>query len=233
MNFTRLFTAIFSVMLVCSVISAQDRKEMTEEEWQAEIQRLTQKKAELVTESQSLTSEIAELKATNESLNPDACNDELLAMVGATKADVDNFRNRVNDLTSKIDGKVSPKADRVAEWEALKDNKISALPEFYDKVHNQLKSKLDAWEEKPSEVMYTVVKGDCLWYIARRAEHYGNGFAWPKIYNANRDQIKNPDLIYPAQVFKVPNLTEEEKAHYDKVKRNYKPAPVQTTPTQQ
>ena len=228
MNFTKLFTAFLSVMIICSVISAQDRKEMTEDEWQAEIQRLTQKKTELSQELTSLKDEVAKLNATNTSLQAyDACVDEMYTMVGATKADVDNFRTRVNDLMSKVDGKVSPKADRVAEWEALKDNKISALPEFYNKVHNELKKKLDAWQEKPTEIMYTVVKGDCLWYIAKRDVHYGNGFAWPKIYNANRDQIKNPDLIYPAQVFKVPNLTDEEKAHYEKVKRNYKPAPVQ------
>jgi nucleoid-associated protein YgaU len=228
MNFTKLFTAFLSVMIICSVVSAQDRKEMTEDEWQAEIQRLTQKKTELTQEMASLKSEIEELNSTNMSLQAyDDCVDEMYQLVGATKADVDNFRTRVNDLMSKVDGKVSPKDDRVAEWEALKDNKISALPEFYNKVHNELGKKLDAWMEKPAEIMYTVVKGDCLWYIAKKDVHYGNGFAWPKIYNANRDQIKNPDLIYPAQVFKVPNLTDEEKAHYEKVKRNYKPAPVQ------
>jgi nucleoid-associated protein YgaU len=72
-----------------------------------------------------------------------------------------------------------------------------------------------------------VVKGDCLWRIAQKPEHYGNGFAWPIIYQANRDQIKNADLIYPNQTFKIPNLTEEEKSKYEKLKMNYKPAPVQ------
>ena len=52
-------------------------------------------------------------------------------------------------------------------------------------------------------------------------------FAWPIIYKANRDQIKDPDLIYPKQVFKIPPLTEEEKAKYEKIRANYKPAPVQ------
>ena len=39
----------------------------------------------------------------------------------------------------------------------------------------------------------------------------GNGFAWPIIYKANRDQIKDPDLIYPDQVFKVPPRSEERR----------------------
>lgn len=49
---------------------------------------------------------------------------------------------------------------------------------------------------------YTVVSGDCLWNIAQR--FYGNGVLWPRIFDANRDKIKNPDLIYPGQVFTIP-----------------------------
>jgi len=70
------------------------------------------------------------------------------------------------------------------------------------------------------------VKGDCLWFIAKKKEHYGNGFAWPKIYQANKDQIKNPNLIYPKQLLKVPPLTEDEKAKFEKLRKNYKPAPA-------
>ena len=145
----------------------------------------------------------------------------------ATSADVESFKMKVDALNSKIMAKEPEKADRQAELDALKANKISALPMFYDKVHNQMQRALDAWIEAPKEVLYTVVKGDHLWKIAGKEAHYANSFAWPKIYNANRDQIKNPDLIYPKQVFKIPNLTDEEKAHYDKARKNYKPAPMQ------
>lgn len=49
---------------------------------------------------------------------------------------------------------------------------------------------------------YTVVKGDSLSKIAKR--FYGDAQQWQKIYEANRDQIKNPDLIYPGQTFRIP-----------------------------
>ena len=49
---------------------------------------------------------------------------------------------------------------------------------------------------------YTVVKGDCLWNIAKK--FYGNGSQYTKIYNANTDKIKNPNLIYPGQVLTIP-----------------------------
>lgn len=49
---------------------------------------------------------------------------------------------------------------------------------------------------------YTVKSGDCLWNIAKK--YYGNGSQYTKIYNANRDKIKNPNLIYPGQVLTIP-----------------------------
>lgn len=54
----------------------------------------------------------------------------------------------------------------------------------------------------PSTRTYTVVRGDCLWNIAKK--YYGNGSQYTKIYNANRDKIKNPSLIYPGQVLVIP-----------------------------
>ena len=49
---------------------------------------------------------------------------------------------------------------------------------------------------------YTVKRGDCLWNIAKK--YYGKGNQYTKIYNANRDKIKNPNLIYPAQELTIP-----------------------------
>ncbi len=56
--------------------------------------------------------------------------------------------------------------------------------------------------EKPST--HKVVKGECLWYIAGYDRIYGNPLQWPLIYKANKNRIKNPDLIYPGQVFRIP-----------------------------
>lgn len=216
---------ILSLVLLFSVVSFA-QEEMTEEQWQAEMQSLKAKQTALNSEIAALKADIDNLKAANLK-DPEQCIDELYQMVGANRNDVNNFRKAVNELDGKINRKEGPKADRQTDLNALKMNKISALPEFFTKVHKTMQNNLDAWVEAPKEVMYTVVKGDCLWNIAKKKEYYGNGFAWPVIYKANRDQIKNPDLIYPKQVFKIPNLTDEEKAKYEKLRQNYKPAPVQ------
>lgn len=55
---------------------------------------------------------------------------------------------------------------------------------------------------KVTSKTYTVVKGDCLWNIAKK--FYGNGSQYTKIASANSDKIKNPNLIYPGQVLTIP-----------------------------
>lgn len=50
---------------------------------------------------------------------------------------------------------------------------------------------------------YTVVKGDCLWTIAKR--FYGSGAKYTVIYDANRETIGgNPNRIYPGQALTIP-----------------------------
>ncbi len=49
----------------------------------------------------------------------------------------------------------------------------------------------------------TVQPGFTLWGIA--TENYGDGFLYVRVYEANREQIRDPDLIYPGQIFTVPS----------------------------
>lgn len=50
----------------------------------------------------------------------------------------------------------------------------------------------------------TVEKGNSLWAIAE--ETYGDGVMYVEVYRANRDLIRDPDLIYPGQVFRLPKI---------------------------
>lgn len=227
MKFSKYLIRILAILLLFSVsLVAQEEEEMSMDEWEAEMARLKAQQESLQQEVQSLKDEIQELEAT-ELQSYEDCMNELYQIVGASQSDVDNFRKAVSELEGRIRRKEGPKAERQKDLNALKTNRISALPEFFDKVHNQLQKQLDAWIEEPTEVVYEVKRGDSLWKIAGMQQHYGNSFAWPVIWKANRDKINNPDLIYPKQEFTVPNLTEDEKAHYEKLRRNYKPTPVQ------
>lgn len=57
------------------------------------------------------------------------------------------------------------------------------------------------------EQTYTVKQGDTLWAISER--FYGRGNEWTRIHEANRDLIKDPDLIHPGWVLTIP--PQEEK----------------------
>jgi uncharacterized protein YidB (DUF937 family) len=61
-----------------------------------------------------------------------------------------------------------------------------------------------AAEPRPATAMarYTVVSGDTLSKIAQR--HYGRADQWPRIFEANRDILKDPDRIFPGQELRIP-----------------------------
>lgn len=68
--------------------------------------------------------------------------------------------------------------------------------------------EVQADELKPEEIetveteYYTIEKGDTLWAIAKT--HLGDGNKYNDIFEANREVIKDPDLIYPGQKIRIP-----------------------------
>ena len=61
----------------------------------------------------------------------------------------------------------------------------------------------DSQSAAASIAAVTVQRGDTLWAISQ--DRYGSGFLYVKVFEANRDNIRDPDLIYPGQVFAIPN----------------------------
>lgn len=57
---------------------------------------------------------------------------------------------------------------------------------------------------EPEAQFHTVVSGDTLGKIAKK--YYGNAMKYPVIFEANKPMLKNPDLIYPGQVLRIPAL---------------------------
>lgn len=55
---------------------------------------------------------------------------------------------------------------------------------------------------EPPAQFYTVVKGDSLSKIAKK--YYGDAKKYPVIFEANKPMLKDPDLIYPGQVLRIP-----------------------------
>ncbi|MFC2085826.1 LysM peptidoglycan-binding domain-containing protein [Bacteroidota bacterium] len=59
-------------------------------------------------------------------------------------------------------------------------------------------------EPEPQPKFYTIQAGDSLSRIAKA--HYGDAMKWNALFEANREVIKDPDLIYPGQQIRIPEL---------------------------
>ena len=59
---------------------------------------------------------------------------------------------------------------------------------------------------------YSVGEGETLWTISAQPQVYGEGLLWPLLYQANRDQIKDPRQIFPGQTLGIRrDMTSEEQ----------------------
>jgi nucleoid-associated protein YgaU len=143
-------------------------------------------------------------------------NDIYLAL-GTTKEEAEQYRKDAEQLRADANSMLSLSPEEIysrkAELRALKDRLAElrkhnlALLTENEKLLNQIESLIMQAEEKGKPAvpdMYTVVRGDFLWNIAKKSEIYNDPYAWSRIYTTNRDQIKNPDLIYPKQIFRIP-----------------------------
>lgn len=98
----------------------------------------------------------------------------------------------------------------------------SALALLHDITAGEKESARDAKQVKYGQepgtyvVKYNPRDRDCLWKISQRT--YGNARLWPLIYVANKDKIRDPDLIFPGQVLIIPIIPERPRpAHDEKI----------------
>jgi nucleoid-associated protein YgaU len=93
---------------------------------------------------------------------------------------------------------VKSEADKNEIWNAIK-----TIPSWRDDVVADIQvTGGTAGGVAVATRTYTVKSGDTLSKIAK--EHLGNANAYMKIYEANRDQLSDPDKIKPGQVLKIP-----------------------------
>lgn len=146
------------------------------------------------------------------------CSEDIYALVGATEADVNSFRQRLGLLEGRVremqrlsDDALADRQDEVKQLERslneLAREQVSVLPEFYDRIvalHRDIKGLYREKKIKGYTVGTWAETRDCLWNIAGRQEIYADPFQWPKIWQANTDKIKNPDVIQPGWNLTVP-----------------------------
>lgn len=183
------------------------------EDFQSKVNSLDAKLNELNNKVTDLNNQINSQKKSLQD-----CKEELKRLLNVTDADIDAFRQKLGYIEGKIrefkgmsDDQLAEKTDQIKalenELNQLRANKLSCMPEFYNKIIALAKDIKGLYREKKIN-SYTVgtwaEDKDCLWNIAGKIEIYGDPFQWPKIWQANTDIIRNPDIIFPGQVLKVP-----------------------------
>lgn len=229
---------IIVVALMMSVMAGMlfAQEEMTKEQWQQLVTELTAKRTDLKNKLDALVKEINDLKQ-QEAQRAEAlkqCQDALAQMSAPYEGEMNALLDKIDASLNELSGLSNQdlyarraELDSVQAWiTTAQQNPLSGMKKYAGRIAEQ-QGRLDALKKSleqiiaSGEAMPTYKVGtwakdrDCLWNIAKKPKIYNNPFLWPKIWQGNRDQIKNPDIIHPGQVLKIPpkaDLTKEEKA---------------------
>ncbi len=107
-----------------------------------------------------------------------------------------------NDKAIALANKAAEQADdAIAQY--------NAEQERYQQMHGSVDASASAASGGIASE-YTVVSGDNLWDISGKDSIYANPYQWPLIYKANSDLIDDADLIFPGQIFSIPNASADE-----------------------
>ena len=106
--------------------------------------------------------------------------------------EVDQLDIRVDDGLAQVTGKVKDQATR--------EKVILAVGNVQD--IGQVEDDIEVVQASEESDMHVVQSGDTLSAIAK--EHYGDAGKYPVIFEANKPMLKDPDLIYPGQVLRIP-----------------------------
>jgi len=202
------------------------------EEWQKAMDAYKLLVSDLNNQLDSINYVIETLKRESFKLDADytKAENDYYKFLGTDKAGIEKFREKFSVCEKMIalcKDKKSALDIRTKYFNEIEASRVKCLSEFWDRFLI-MKKKLQDCEGTQEKIVeekagkYVVQKGDCLWKIAAKKEIYGDHRLWPKIWDMNKNGvisaparipkiIKNPNLIYPGQVLRIPVLSEAEK----------------------
>ena len=193
--------------------------------WEADVENFKSELRNLqnqISALRNLTPEVLfqrqdEVEQVEEKYN--ALKENKIALLQENQAPMANIENGLEELKTKID-----LAPRSMTYTVKKGDylwKIAGMPDIYGDPYKwpriwsaNAESISDPNLIYPDQLLKIittlepgqrlVVKGDYLSRIAAAADVYGDPFAWTKIYEANKNQIEDPNIIYPEQILVIP-----------------------------
>lgn len=225
MKRTILFIAVAAMLCTLAAVPALAQDKMTYEEYQAQLAMYQERETAAQGKIATLEADIAGLENDIANLNGQIDNEwaAIYGMLNLTEADVDAFvadlealENDVSNFARLSMDRQYSQMDMLDDFEgrlaALRAHSASLITEYMerlDRVENQIAGIRAGL--KPRNIEYTVMRGDHLWGIAAKPDHYGAGSKWMRIYSVNHDKIDDPNLIYPKQVFTIPLELEKDQ----------------------
>ncbi|MCI0449643.1 MAG: LysM peptidoglycan-binding domain-containing protein [Chlorobi bacterium] len=222
------------ILLACIILStavwAQDDEipdNLTQKQWEAIRDILAIEAIKMLARTDTLNLEIDSLNQISNMIDTFDCEKELYTIVDATKEQVSDFRRKFDETEKKISKKIgTPDDARKMYFEEISNSKIKCLPEFSERYSAMMK-KLEPWESEKlitSQIIfegaYIVLEGDYLWKISELK--YSTPYLWPAIWDANRNSIINPNLIFPGQTLKIPSVSEEQRKDAIERSKNFR-----------
>ncbi len=198
-----------------------DYKTMKMDEYRAELAKWQKREADAkaaIAEQQARCEQIKQQISQVEQ-NTNAVWDEIYALLETDANGYKDYLAQLRNLENEVSGfaALSPEdiytrkdelegyKNRLAEMKKDKRSVSSEASGIIQRIENML-AEAEQKAKPAAAGRYEVQRGDYLWKIAKNPDIYGDPYAWIRIYTANRDQIKNPDLIYPNQVFRIPRM---------------------------
>ena len=230
-----MLSAVIALFLFSNIVTAQEeqKQEMTKDAWKQAMDEATAKRNQLKMEVDDLDKAIAQLKMRDAQLAEEIRkgNEELTALIGKSQqkefeARLASIETKLNKLEQLSEQMLPEHESEVGEVQSSIDearaHKLAQLQEYKDRIDAQqrrLEQVQSLIAQLKTESKDVVVVGTwakdraCLWNIAKKQAVYGNPALWVKLWQGNKSQISNPDVIHPGQKLRVPAkapLTTEE-----------------------
>ena len=133
----------------------------------------------------------------------------LKGVINSLNIPVENLSLDLDDDQVTVYGQTDTYANK--EKIVLAVGNVAGIATVDDRMSVSSSVGVEEEEEKAAEAtFYTVKKGDSLSKIAK--DHYGDYQKYHGIFKANQPMLKDPDLIYPGQVLRLPPESELERA---------------------
>lgn len=115
------------------------------------------------------------------------------------------YQEYLTNLVEQIDNRDSTLEYFTGIVDSLQQVEMSSVPAFKKLLYEILPEKLRRWEIEQPVIDYIVKPGDNLWDIAKKKSVYNDPRKWMKIFQDNKREILNPDIIVPHQTLRLRN----------------------------